>query len=57
MFCMAVDGSIPRLSEGDYNPRPYWTLVHELDGAVLVFILKWCSALWDGDMILNFLFL
>jgi hypothetical protein len=39
MFCMAVDGSTPRQSEGDYSPQPYWTLVHELDGVVLVFIL------------------
>jgi hypothetical protein len=31
--------------------------VHELDEAVLVLILKWCPALWCGDMVLKFLFL
>jgi hypothetical protein len=40
MFCTAVDGSIPRRSEGDYSLRLLWTLVHELDGAVLVFVLR-----------------
>jgi hypothetical protein len=40
MFCTAVDGSTPHRSEGDYNPRLHWTLVHELNGAGLVFVLK-----------------
>jgi hypothetical protein len=57
MFCTTMDGSTPHRNEGDYSPRPYWTLVHELDGAALVLILKWCPALWGGDMVLNFLFL
>jgi hypothetical protein len=39
---------------GTTAPLLHWTLVHELDGAMLVFILKWCPALWGGDMVLKF---
>jgi hypothetical protein len=57
MFYTAVDGSTLCRNEGYYSRRPYWTLVHELDGVVLVLILKWCPALRGGDMVLKFLFL
>jgi hypothetical protein len=40
MFYTAVGGSTSRQSERDYTPWPHWTLVHELDEAMLVFILK-----------------
>jgi hypothetical protein len=57
MFFMVGDGSILHQNKGDYSPVRFEHRHTSSTGATLMFVLKWYSAPWTSDVVLNFLFL